>query len=618
MKVGGVWLPLHSAIVYYFAVHVVEKPQLLPSFLLFGMGWVMIANMLNRCSHPNPWHNGHGFAHHWNVLTRSSYRTSPKEIRSMQGHKEASKLEAKFKQRIEDEDDAYYKQVELDAKIKSISDEAVIRTKANASNALVDPISAVAGKCTSYAHCCCLSQSSNLTRFGTALHSSPGAKLLPYQQRLGRYCNKMRYAKNVMNWNESVIAFFTTLMLFGAGFAALFVPWGFVILWSSRILVWVGLGPWMKIFDMLFEEEAEIQKKKARAKAMDLFHLQRKAAKTFREHALKMKAFRVRLFGTYITRLPDFNLVRHEDVPLPESSAEPYVSKREVAVDKFVPSQDLTGEMIPMTGQDDEAETAKRKKQEKESLLAQYRTMADDPDSFAASDEDDADLYQGFELIGTEDSVVCVQEGAGALTNCTGEAPSRESSVRDVAISDSDIQFALDKELDGGTKMSAKTRWVFSARLSVFVGKERVEETPAVPAIEEPKTPALCDDTHEPVGQLDAAPEEGVEVVPFVSNDDPSSPANQDSESERVSVLYVDETAKKNDGAGDEAKEDNAEETVNDEPAVVKRVQFKETLSEIEFYEAKTGLSVSYSEEKKEDGDDCLSPQDVIKKMSFE
>ncbi|KAL9182512.1 hypothetical protein ACHAXT_013164 [Thalassiosira profunda] len=460
VKVGRAWLPLHSAIVFYCAIHVVERPQLFPSFFLFGCGWIMIANMLNRCSHPNPWLRGHGFAHHWNVLTQgSSYRTAPKEIQSMEGHKEASKLEASFKQRIRDEDDAYYKQVELDAKIKSISDEAVIRTKAQGNGALVDPISAVAG-----------------------------AKLLPYQQRLGRYCNKMRYVKNVMNWNESVIAFFTTLMLFGAGFAALFVPWRFVILWSARILVWVGLGPWMKIIDTLFDEEAEIQKRKARTKAMDLFHLQRKAAKTFREHALKMKAFRVRLFGTYITRLPDFNLVRHEDVPLPESSAEPYVSKREITVDKFVPSQDLTGEMIPMTGQDDEAETtAKRKKQEKESLLAQYRTMADDPDSFAASDEDDADLDQGFELIGTEDSV--------------------------------------------------------------------------------------------PVGQLDAAPEEGVEVVPFVSNDESSSPTNQDNESELVSVLYVDEEATKKESGNDDEATGSAEETVNDEITVVKRVQFKETLT---------------------------------------
>ena len=65
-----------------------------------------------------------------------------------------------------------------------------------------------------------------------------------------------------------------------------------------------------------------------------------------------MKAFRVKLFGKFITRLPELNLTRHEDVPLPQSFAEPYNSKEEIKTVQFVPSQDLSGVMIPMTGQD--------------------------------------------------------------------------------------------------------------------------------------------------------------------------------------------------------------------------------------------------------------------------
>lgn len=164
-----VWLPLHSALIYYFSIHVVERPQLLPSFLLFGFGWIMIANMFRRESHPNPWHRGHSFSHHWSVLVNGKARSQKgKTIHPMQGHKEAKKLEAKWNQRIEDDDEQYAKQLELDAKIKSISDDAVIRTKAKANGALVDPIAAVAG-----------------------------AKLLPYQQRLGGYCNQARFIRNV-------------------------------------------------------------------------------------------------------------------------------------------------------------------------------------------------------------------------------------------------------------------------------------------------------------------------------------------------------------------------------------------------------------------------------------
>lgn len=298
VKVGSVYLPLHSAIVFYFSTVVVENPHLIPSFILFGCGWIMIANMLQRVTHPNPWHRGHSFARYWNLLTHGhSYREKKViQINPLQGHKEASKLEAKWNQRLEDDDAKYAKQLELDAKIQSISDETVIRTKAKASGALVDPISAVAG-----------------------------AKLLPYQKRLNGYCNKVRYVRNVsnlfcnmnihqrkfhafqvllnmqtihpslsimlqvMNWNESIISFFTTLILFGAGFAALFVPWRFILLWTSRSVVWVFLGPWMRLFDLFVgHEETERQKAKASKKAMILFHAQRKTAKLLQENAAKV------------------------------------------------------------------------------------------------------------------------------------------------------------------------------------------------------------------------------------------------------------------------------------------------------------------------------------------
>ena len=171
VKVGNVWLPLHSAIVFYFSVQVVENPHLLPSFLCFGCGWLMLANMLNRASHPNPWHRGHSFVTYFNILTRGKAFHAT-HISPLEGHKEATKLESQWKQRLDDDDAKYYKQLEDDAKIKSISDDAVIRTKtkASANTAIVDPISALVG-----------------------------AKLLPYQQRLGRYCNKVRYIRNVSN-----------------------------------------------------------------------------------------------------------------------------------------------------------------------------------------------------------------------------------------------------------------------------------------------------------------------------------------------------------------------------------------------------------------------------------
>ena len=262
VKVGSVWLPLHSAIVYYLSIHVVENPRYLPSFILFGCGWMMIANSHLRTSHPNPWHRGHSFLDHWNVMIRgNSYHSAGKEIQPMQGYKETVIQDAKWKQRLKDDDDMWAKQYELADKIKKISDDAVIRTKtsSSATGALVDPISAAAG-----------------------------SFLLPYQKRLSGYCKKVRYVRNVLNWNESIVSFFYTLSFFGAAIVALFIPWRFILLWSSRLFVWVGLGPWMRIFDLFFGDDIEVLKAKATTKEMTLFHKQREMAKILRENTLKV------------------------------------------------------------------------------------------------------------------------------------------------------------------------------------------------------------------------------------------------------------------------------------------------------------------------------------------
>jgi hypothetical protein len=79
-----------------------------------------------------------------------------------------------------------------------------------------------------------------------------------------------------------------TLIFFGAGFVALFVPWRFLLQWASRLIVWIFLGPWMRLFDLFFHEETERQKANASKEAMKLFFQQQKTAKMLRENALKV------------------------------------------------------------------------------------------------------------------------------------------------------------------------------------------------------------------------------------------------------------------------------------------------------------------------------------------
>merc|ERR1719263_2629948 len=151
--------------------------------------------MLNKQAHPSPWRRGHSFTEYLAVLLDSGASHRPREIEPFEGSKEALRLEEAWRKRITDDDANYSKQALLDAKVEAIQKSAVIRTRTKAKNLMEDPVSSLAGN-----------------------------KLLPYQQRLSRYCMKIRHVRDVLNWEDSPCSFFLTLALLGASIVALFIP----------------------------------------------------------------------------------------------------------------------------------------------------------------------------------------------------------------------------------------------------------------------------------------------------------------------------------------------------------------------------------------------------------
>jgi len=78
------------------------------------------------------------------------------------------------------------------------------------------------------------------------------AYLFPIQQYLGIACTWMRIFKNIFVWEEGYISFWTTVLSFTLSVVAFFIPWGFLLKWTMRIIVWVAFGPWMKVADMFY------------------------------------------------------------------------------------------------------------------------------------------------------------------------------------------------------------------------------------------------------------------------------------------------------------------------------------------------------------------------------
>ncbi|KAL7438824.1 hypothetical protein ACHAXM_006457 [Skeletonema potamos] len=483
-------LPLHSAVVFYLSVTVIERPHLLPSYILFLSGWVMLASLMQRNNHPNPWKRGHSFLHYWNILVHGeSLDGIPEEIQPMENYKETVKYEKRWTDRMNEDDKQYAKQADLYARIQQVTDETNIRTKSKSKlkGALIDQILA--------------------------------PKLLWYQTWLSSICVKIRLVRNIFNWNEPEIAFFITLALFGSSFAALFVPWAFLLRWTSRVVVWVFLGPWMRVADaMLHGSNHETRRKHEKAKTsqqiVQSFMQQHKLARIQRESALKMKAFRKLLFGRYNTRVPERGLLsRHEDIPLPESFAEhssdEFIPDTSNSAAFYIPGQNLSGgELIPRIGHD--SQYLANIQEEKKVLLSQFNLLADSRKSESLTQSNrENELTQRFELVHSDTDVICLY--SPDMVESSIEKSMSTNPLTEIRSTENVTQKAMQIDLKSklvsaslsvSFKMS-NTNYAHSDISSVTHTLDDISNW-ARAAIEEEETPD----------------EEGIEIVPEMSGDE--------------------------------------------------------------------------------------------------
>jgi len=214
--------------------------------------------------------------------------------------------------------------------------------------------------------------------------------LYPYQKMMQGYIQTGRMAKNIVLWYESYYAFWLTTIAFVLSAVAFFVPWSFVLTWSFRVIVIVGLGPWMKIVDILCfradpnlsvseQEEAFTKRIQARyeatLKSTDFYQIRS-------ERANKLNDMRQFMFGMHLLKVPMLRTDVVFDVPVPASSATPVVHSQGKGTVTSVPvkhrkfGQFLEGDMIPKREVELEAEKARVEEVIGERLLSQGRKVA--------------------------------------------------------------------------------------------------------------------------------------------------------------------------------------------------------------------------------------------------
>ena len=260
-----------------------------------------------------------------------------------------------------------------------------------------------------------------------------------------------------------------------------------------------------------------------------------------------MKALRVKFFGKYITRLPDFVLNRHEDIPLPVSSASHHSEVQSCPVEfkRFVPSQDLSGPMIPMTGQET-AKSKSRKRLEQELLLAEYKKrLSGTSQSELASDEDNVE--KGIELFASEDRVVCYVDESSELDTLNKHAEDApQDSITATNANCKAIQLTMGNQM-ATPATATSSKWVFSASIQFSLKRETIDGASSHVArlhhdasLNHQRMEEKDDDIDD-----DVVEEEGVEIVPFRNSNDEimteidQTPLNDDSDN--VAVMYVKE-----------------------------------------------------------------------------
>ena len=95
-----VMLPVHSFSAFCFAVFLVERPQLLPSFCFASIAWMLLATMDYRRRLPDIWSRCKSFGEFLQVLVYGESLTPPAIIKAFENYEESQAFVHAYEQRI--------------------------------------------------------------------------------------------------------------------------------------------------------------------------------------------------------------------------------------------------------------------------------------------------------------------------------------------------------------------------------------------------------------------------------------------------------------------------------------------------------------------------------------
>lgn len=407
VKVGRLFLPIHSVLFFLSASTLVERPYLFPSFLLLSVAWMLIANHLERTQHPSPWNRIPSVLHFIDILRNKPSDAVIERIEKYEGANDAAAYEKAWQERLEKDEAFAAQQSAMQQEIMDIGDETI------------------------------------QTKMESMIPLDLLVRLARYQAIVGRICKKFRMVKIVLTWEESYLSFWITASFLLVGLASLLLPWSFILLWTGRLVVWGLFGPHMKFIDLIMRANGDGTTDML-AKAMEKFQKESVGARIRRQEAVKLRDMKCLAFGKYITLVPSHNLSRHFDRPLPDSFARRYDSDADVkTASRGVPGQQLFGVVLPRTQNENERHESELIScaQAKELLDTQLRervtTNGDEAEDGLSKSET---TTESFSELNESSIEYCPDNDICNITGIGQESGLRRRNVRSGGVEESELK----------------------------------------------------------------------------------------------------------------------------------------------------------------------------------
>lgn len=327
--------PLHSILAFIAGITLVENNGLIVPYFFGSIAWLMLALSEFENDNPSPWYKCKHFIEFVTTLISGRSCLFPTDIKPHEKEKESLEYMSQMEDRkLEVQQEAQIAFEENEKMVKEQSQHEIQIAKLDTDISTTN-------------------ESFFLAPFKPTLY--------PIQLMLESICCYLRSIRSILLWKECYYSFWITASSILLFIPSLLIPWNFIMLWISRILVWLILGPWMKLLDIFYfqkmnnltKEERKEQENKLKMNRDAAFYRILKAQKIKHEDAVKLKDMKTFMFGKYSVQVPTFN-DRTSDIPLPTSSAK--VLKTDIVTRdnphvriNRIQGQELYDTMIPLT-----------------------------------------------------------------------------------------------------------------------------------------------------------------------------------------------------------------------------------------------------------------------------